>query len=97
MDAADFDGASGERMQREDQFPPHALAKVGAVEIAGGSEEDGKQEQAGKRSQQSGSGFGVSATGNAGHSGSRANAAFGVCRSDKQPGVCLAIASANPV
>jgi hypothetical protein len=49
LEASDFDAAAGDGLQREHQFLPHALAKVGAVEIPSGAEGDGKQEQARNR------------------------------------------------
>jgi hypothetical protein len=49
LEASDFDGATGDRLQREYQLLPHALAKESAVKIPAGAEGEGKHDKAGKR------------------------------------------------
>ena len=38
VEASNFDGAAGDRLQGEDQLLPHVLAKQGAVQTANGGE-----------------------------------------------------------
>ncbi len=63
LEAADFDGAAGDRLQRDYQLLPHALAKEVAVEIPDGAEGRGQHGKAGNRGNESGSGFEVSGSG----------------------------------
>jgi hypothetical protein len=47
LEASNFDGAAGNRLQRRYQLLPHALTEEVAVEIPNGTEKDGKHNKAG--------------------------------------------------